>query len=391
MLEGLRIADLTTVFFGPYCTQTLADMGADVIKVEPQGGDTSRIVGTPSKTDGMGPVHLRLNRGKRSVDWDLRSEAGRIAMKRLIETSDVFIHNIRTDAIARAGLTYDEVRKIKPDIIYVHCTGFGQNGPYAPLQAYDDIIQAASGIASLLPRVDGNPQPRYVPQAIADKLSSLHAVYAVLAACIHRMRTGEGQHIEVPMFESTVSFTLLEHLCDISYVPPTGPSCYFRQIDPARQPLRTKDGYIAIAPYLNDRWVRFFEVAGHPELMEDPELAVKSLRRMSRLYELAAKITPERSTDEWMALLAEANVPAMRVNGIEDLLDDPHLQATGMFRHRTHPSEGEYIEVRPPVRFGAYEYGEFRHATAVGESSVEVARELGVDYPAKASAEPKAA
>jgi crotonobetainyl-CoA:carnitine CoA-transferase CaiB-like acyl-CoA transferase len=387
MLEGLRVADLTTVFFGPYCTQTLADMGAEVVKVEPPGGDTSRIIGTPPKTELMGPVHLRLNRGKRSVDWDLRSEAGRAAMKRLIETSDVFIHNVRADAIARAGLTYEDVRKIKPDIVYVHCTGFGQNGPYAGLQAYDDIIQAASGVASLLPRVDGNPQPRYFPQAMADKLSSLHAVYAVLAAYIHRMRTGEGQHIEVPMFESTVSFTLLEHLCDISYVPATGPSCYFRQIDPARQPLRTKDGYMAIAPYLNERWVRFFEAAGHPELMEDPELSVKSLRRMSRLYELAATITPERTTDAWLALLANANVPAMRVNAIDELVDDPHLQATGLFRHRMHPTEGEYIEVRPPVRFGAYEYGEFRHAAAVGEHSVEVARELGVDYPAKDVAE----
>ena len=381
MLEGLRIADLTTVFFGPYCTQTLADLGAEVIKVEPPEGDSSRIIGKPPKTPLMGPVHLRLNRGKRSVNWNLKSEAGREAMRRLIETSDIFIHNVRADAIARAGLSYEDVRTIRPDIIYVHCTGFDQRGPYAPLQAYDDIIQAASGIASLPPRVDGDPRPRYVPMAVADKVSSLHAAYAVLAAVIHRMRTGEGQLVEIPMFESTVSFSLVEHLCDKTFVPPTGPSCYYRQVDPTRQPMRTKDGYIAIAPYLDDRWVRFFHAAGRADVLEQPGINDTPSRRgnISRLYEIAASILPEKTTAEWLEILSVANVPAMRVNDIDDLFDDPHLQATGMFRQRTHPTEGEYIEVRPPVRFSAYAYGELDHAPTPGQHSAEVAQELGVN------------
>lgn len=385
MLEGLRVVDLTTVIFGPYCTQILADLGAEVIKVEPPEGDSIRIIGTPPVTPLMSPVHLRLNRGKRSVDWNLKSEEGQAAMRRLIEGSDIFIHNVRSDAIARAALDYDTVRAIRPDVVYVHCTGFDQRGPYAGLQAYDDIIQAASGVASLPPKVDGNPQPRYVPMTMADKVSGLHAAYAVLAAVVHRLRTGEGQHVEVPMFESLASFNLLEHLCDRTFVPPTGPALYPRQIDPSRQPMRTRDGYIAIAPYLDDRWVRFFQAAGHPEVLDAPELADKALRRknMNRMYVAAAAILPERGTAEWLDILRKANVPAMRVNDIGDLPDDPQLQASGLFRKRTHPTEGDYLEVRPPVRFSGYEYADLAHAAAPGQHSAEVARELGVSMAAR--------
>lgn len=385
MLEGLRVTDLTTVIFGPYCTQILADLGAEVIKFEPPESDSIRIIGTPPHTPLMSPVHLRLNRGKRSVDWDLKSETGRVAMHRLIETSDIFIHNMRSDAIGRAGLTYEEVRAMRPDVIYVHCTGFDQRGPYAGLQAYDDIIQAASGIASLPPRVDGNPQPRYVPMTMADKVSGLHAAYAVLAAVIHRLRTGEGQKVEVPMFESVTSFNLVEHLCDMTFVPPTGPSCYPRQIDPTRQPMKTSDGYLALAPYLDERWVRFFEATGHAEVLLQPQFADKALRRqnMSRMYEAAAGILPRRSTDEWLEILRQANIPAMRVNDIDDLPSDPQLQATGLFRQRTHPTEGEYLEVRPPVQFSAFDYAELEHAAAPGQHSAEVAAELNVVMPAR--------
>jgi crotonobetainyl-CoA:carnitine CoA-transferase CaiB-like acyl-CoA transferase len=380
MLEGLRVVDLTTVIFGPYCTQILADLGAEVIKLEPADGDHIRIIGNPVKTPGMSPVHLRLNRGKRSVDWNLKTPDGLAAMHALIATADIFIHNVRGEAIARAGLSYEKVKAIRPDILYVHCTGFDQRGPYAGLQAYDDIIQAASGVASLPPKVDGNPAPRYVPMTMADKVSGLHAAYAVLAAVIHRLRTGEGQMVEVPMFESLVSFNLLEHLCDATFVPPTGPALYPRQIDPSRQPMATKDGYIAIAPYMDDRWLRFFDASGHPEELNRPELADKLLRRknMNLMYQAAARIMPERTTDEWLAILQKANVPAMRVNEVEDLLHDPQLKASGLFRQRSHPTEGEYLELRPPVRFSAYESPELPHAAAPGQHSDEVARELGV-------------
>lgn len=385
MLEGLRVVDLTTVIFGPYCTQILADLGAEVIKVEPAEGDHTRIIGTPAKTPGMSPVHLRLNRGKRSVDWNLKSEDGRTAMRALLKTADIFIHNVRSEAIARAGLSYEEVRAIKPDILYVHCTGFDQSGPYAGLQAYDDIIQAAAGVASLPPKVDGNPAPRFVPMTMADKVSGLHAAYAVMAGVVHRLRTGEGQRIEVPMFESITSFNLLEHLCDATFVPPTGPALYPRQIDPSRQPMRTRDGWIAIAPYQDERWLRFFQAAGHPEELQRPELADKELRRknMHLMYQAAARIMPERGTDEWLDILRQANVPAMRVNEVADLPNDPQLVASGLFRKRTHPTEGDYLEVAPPVRFSAYERAERAHAPHAGEHSAALARELGVPVPTK--------
>ena len=390
LLEGIRVTDLTTVFFGPYCTQTLADLGAEVVKLEPAEGDTSRLIGTPPTTPGMGPVFMRLNRGKRTVDWDLKSEAGREAMRRLIEVSDVFIHNIRTDAIGRAGLGYDEVRKIRPDIVYVHCTGFDETGPYAGLQAYDDIIQAASGLAQLLPMVDGNPQPRFMPAAIADKVSGLHAVYGVLAAIIHKLRTGEGQFVEVPMFESMVSFNTLEHLCDNAFVPATAsPGYYQRQLDPTRQPMRTKDGYIAFAPYLDDRWIRFFEAAGHAYVLKEERFIDKPTRRknMSQMFEVMARIAPERTTDEWLALMKEAHVPAMRVNRVDELLGNPQLKASGLLREREHPTEGKYVEVGMPVKFSVRpQPPELRHPAQMGEHSQEVARELGIEMPARPTA-----
>jgi crotonobetainyl-CoA:carnitine CoA-transferase CaiB-like acyl-CoA transferase len=390
MLEGLRVVDLTTVIFGPYCTQILADLGAEVIKVEPPEGDHTRHIGSSAHNPGMGPMHLRLNRGKRSVDWDLKSEAGATAMRALLATADIFVHNVRSEAIARAGLSYDAVRAIRPDILYVHCTGFDQRGPYAPLQAYDDIIQAATGVASLPPHVDGNPAPRYVPMTLADKVSGLHAAYAVLAAVVHRLRTGEGQHVEIPMFEAVASFNLLEHLCDASFVPPLGPALYPRQINPDRQPMRTRDGWIAIAPYQDPRWVRFFEAAGHPEVLQHPDLATREARTRhnSLLYQEAARILPERSTEEWLALLQQAQVPAMRVNEVGELPANPQLQASGLIRQRRHPTEGDYLEVGPPVRFSAYDPAPVAHAALAGQHSDEIARELGVAPPPRKESPP---
>ena len=224
LLSDIKIADMSTVIFGPYCTQTLADMGADVVKVEPKGGDTFRGVGKPAKNRGMGPCFLTMNRGKRSVVWDLKSEDGQAAVRKLISESDVFIHNVRADAIARIGLTFEEVKAIKPDIVYVHCVGFGSDGPYAGRPAYDDLIQGLSGAASLLPKVDGNPAPRFIPTAFADKVSGLHAVYATLAALHHRDKTGEAVHVEVPMFECITHFILEEHFYEATFDPPVGDS-----------------------------------------------------------------------------------------------------------------------------------------------------------------------
>ena len=387
-MAGMRVVDLSTVVFGPYCTQTLADLGADVIKIEPPEGDHVRVIGIPAHTPGMGPVFLRLNRGKRSAVWDMKSDVGRLALRRLIATADVLLHNIRPDAVDRLGLGYAEVQSIRPDIIYVHCTGFGLEGPYAGLQAYDDVIQASTGAAALLPRVDGNPAPRYLPMLFADKVSGLHATYAVLAALLHRQRTGQGQFVEVPMFEAMASFNSLEHLCNQTMVPPTGPWGYARQLDPDRQPMATADGWVSVAPYMDARWQRFFDAVGRPDVFQRPTLADKDLRRthMSEMYREMAAILPGRTTADWLALFKRIEVPAMVVQSVGDLPADPHVQAVGLFQERQHPTEGSYLAVRQPVRFGGCTLPELRDAPNLGEHGDELLRELGLLPPADGAA-----
>jgi crotonobetainyl-CoA:carnitine CoA-transferase CaiB-like acyl-CoA transferase len=242
-------------------------------------------------------------------------------------------------------------------------------------------------VAALLPHVDGNPQPRFLPMTLADKVSGLHAAYAVLAAIVHRLRTGEGQCVEVPMYESVASFHLLEHLCNATFVPATGPALYPRQVDPARQPMRTKDGWIAIAPYLDDRWVRLFDAIGLGHLLKEPRFAdVRARRRhMGQMHDLVAELTPTRSTAEWLALLKQINVPASRVNEIEDLLSDEQLRASGLLQQRTHPTEGDYLEVAAPVRFSAWQPPEPRPAARVGEHSEALAQELRAQAPSARS------
>lgn len=380
MLEGIRVADMTSVIYGPYCTQMLADLGADVIKVEPPQGDNGRRLGRHAKTPGMGALHMTINRGKRSVSWNLKTEEGRARLERLIASSDVFIHNVRTEAIRRLGFDYQAVRAFAPNIVYVHCAGFDSDGPDASLPAYDDVIQGASGIASLLSRVDGQPEPRYMPMAVADKVAGLYALQATLAALVHKLRFGEGQYVEVPMFEAVTSFTLLEHLGGGTF-PERGTMGYSRQVTAARQPCPTKDGYICLTPDMDDRWMRFFEVVGRPEVMEDPRLNTTELRGKNRnlLYRIVAEVTPQKTTREWLELMRAVDIPAKQVNTLEDLLDDPQLRAVNFFRERVHPTEGLYREVRPAVKYGARPNPTIGFPPLLGEHNEELDAELGFE------------
>jgi crotonobetainyl-CoA:carnitine CoA-transferase CaiB-like acyl-CoA transferase len=355
LLQGVRVLDLTTVVFGPYCTQTLADLGADVIKVETAAGDAFRYSARPAKTRGMSPGYLALNRGKRSLVLDLKTPEGLAQIKTLIAGADVFVHNVREAAIERLGLGYEAVKTIKADIVYVHCVGYGSDGPYAGKPAYDDVIQAASGTTTLLSRADGNPTPRYFPSLIADKISGLHGAYAVMAACIHRLRTGEGQFVEVPMFELFTQFMLKEHLGGLTFDPPNGPAGYARQIDPDRQPFPTADGYVSFVAYSEEAWKAVFAIMGASEVMSDPDYATPQLvaANASGLYREVAKRMPARSTADWLAAFDAAEIPAMAVRDLNDILEDPHLEATDFFRRAMHPTEGAYRDMRPPVRFGA--------------------------------------
>lgn len=360
MLEGIRILDLTGVVFGPYATQILADLGAEVIKVEaPGGGDQYRWTAKAAKTPGMSPGFLALNRGKKSVVLDLKTEADQAVIRALIPTADVFILNVRGKAAERLGLDYEQVRALNPDIIYAHCVGFGQDGPYAGLQAYDDVIQAATGTTSLLGRVDGNPAARYLPSLVADKVAGLHAAYAVLAAIIHKLRTGRGQKVEIPMLETFTSFMMAEHLGGHTFVPANGPVGYFRQIDPDRQPFRTSDGYISIVAYTDDAWPRLFALLENPGFLDDPRFETRKLRvqHMPEMYREIARLTPQFSNAELLKRCQAAQIPAMIARDLGEVMDDPHLQATGFFERVEHPTEGGWIRMRHPVRFGDFAAG----------------------------------
>jgi crotonobetainyl-CoA:carnitine CoA-transferase CaiB-like acyl-CoA transferase len=317
---------------------------------------------------------MALNRGKRSVTLDLKDADDVLTMRSLIRGADVFIHNVRAKGIARLGLDYDAARALNPHIIYVHCTGFGTDGPYADLQAYDDVIQAASGTATLMSRVDGNPRPRYVPSLIADKVAGLHGAYATMAAIIHRLRTGEGQFVEVPMFESFTNFMLKEHLAGQTFDPPTGPICYARQIDPDREPFPTADGYISIVPYTDESWARTFGVLGVPEILLDERYSTPRARvtNLAGLYQAIAALTPARSTAEWLTAFSKAGIPAMAVRDIGDMRSDPHLEAVHFFIRREHPTEGAYFDMKPPIKFSARPTAMPAQAPTIGQHNAEI-------------------
>jgi crotonobetainyl-CoA:carnitine CoA-transferase CaiB-like acyl-CoA transferase len=383
MLSGIRIVDLTTVIFGPYATQMLADLDAEVIKIETPGmGDISRYLGNGVPDPTMGSIHLTVNRGKRSIALDLKKPEDAAVLRELIADADVFFHNVRGKAIARLGFDYEGCKALKSDIIYVHGTGFGQDGPYADLQAYDDVIQAATGTTSLLPRVDGNPAPRYFPSLIADKIAGQFGAQAILAALVHKLRTGEGQEVEVPMFECFASFMLTEHLRDDTLDPPIGPAGYPRQLDPTRQPFPTSDGYLAIVPYTPDSTARLLGLLGSADLLATPEYEAAKAKgqHMPIIYSEIARKTPAKTSADWLELFAANDIPAMAARDLQDVRQDPHLVATGFFRHRTHPDAGAFHEMQPPVKYGAMPPRDLGFAPRVDGDGAAIRGELATRH-----------
>ena len=369
MLEGIRVVDLTSIVFGPYATEILADLGADVIKIEPPSGDMFRHSGAPAQTPGMGACHMTLNRGKLSVTLDLKNAADAVKMRELLSTADVFIHNVRGRAIERLGFDYASVRALNEDIIYAHCVGFGSGGRYRDLPAYDDVIQAATGTTTLLSRVDGKPRPRYLPSLIADKVAGLHGAYAVLAALIHKLRTGEGQLVEIPMFESFAHFMMQEHLYGATFIPQAYPAGYPRQLDPERQPFPTADGYISIVLYTDAVSARLIKLFGDEELMKDERFATSTarLQHMTEFYAEIARRTPARTTAEWTKLFETAQIPSMPMRDLAELVEDQHLQDVGFFARSDHPTEGPCISMKGPVSFSARPSEKLRPAPTLGE------------------------
>ncbi len=388
-LKGVRILDMTGVVFGAYATQMLADLGAEVTKVEfpggPRGagGDIMRWAGqTPEGAPGdLGPIFMTINRNKRSMLLDLRQPGAMAAIHALIARSDVFAASVRYEGLKRLGLDYDAVKAVRSDIIYVHGSGYGSDGPYAGEPAYDDLIQAASGLADLLSHTDGDPTPRLMPSLVADKVSGLFMGQAILAALFHHRRTGEGQFVEVPMLECVASFNLVEHMFGHVYDPPTGPWTYNRVTTPHRKPHPTLDGHIGILPYSGRQWEQFFAVAGWgEEITRDPRFATDEARtqNIQALYALLDQATVTKTTQAWVALLRPLSIPVIAMNRMEDLMDDPHLKAVGLFERYAHPDAGAYYNVRPPVRFSRTPANIRRHPPRLGEHTAEVLAELGL-------------
>ena len=376
-LDGIKILELTSVVLGPWACQILADMGAEVIKVEAPHGDSNRTLGA-YRNKGMAALYLTCNRNKRDIVLNLKDPAAREALLKIAAGVDVVIHNNRPQVMTKLGLTYEDFRAVNDSIIYCGTYGYGKNGPYGAKGALDDSIQAVGGVAVLNEMVLG--EPRYLPTVIGDKTTAMAVAYAVNAALFHRERTGEGQEIEVPMFEHMVYFVMAEHLWGMTFEPPIGTPGYERLMSYHRKPYKTLDGYIAILPYMNSHWEIFCRKTGRDDLLEDPRFTTLAdrVKNIDDTYQETAKIMATRTTGEWIEIFGDTSVPTIIMNSLESLKDDPHLNAVDFWQEVDHPSEGKIRMTRFPVNFSATPSEVRRHAPRLGEQSVEILKEAGL-------------
>lgn len=375
--HGVRIIDISTVLMGPLATQLFGDLGADVIKVETKEGDVVRQIGPGSHPD-MGFMYLTLNRNKRSIVLDLKSAQGKAAVLKLAASADVLFYNLRPQTMARLGLSYEEVRAVNPQIIYCGAYGFSQKGPYADKPAYDDLIQGSVGIPHLSEQMTGTPS--YAPFALADHLCGLYAAFCLSAALFHRKVTGEGQSVEVPMFETMAQALLTHHQGGKSFVPPLGEVGYARQLSPKRRPFSTKDGHICMILLTDAQWQRFFGAVGRPEVMEDKRFWGINNRtaNTSALYEIVEACLIVHTSAHWIELFGELDIPAMPMQTLDQLLQDPHLLATGFFQKIEHPTEGSLTSMSVASHWSASVPEERRKpAPRLGEDTVNVLLEAG--------------
>ena len=364
---------------GPYATQILADYGADVIKVEPPQGDLMRKSGATKNAD-MGALYLQLNRNKRSVVLDLKQPGARAALLRLCERADVLVHNTRLAAMRRLQLGDDDVRKINPRLVYVSLVGYGDNGPYAGKPAYDDLIQGICALPATAAQAGGQ-EPRYVPLTLTDRIVGINAAHVMLAALLHRDRTGDGQSVELPMFETMAQFVLGDHLGGRSFEPPIGGPGYARMMTPNRRPYRTKDGYVCALIYTDKHWQAFFTALGRlDEFLADPRLRdhATRARHYNEVYGMIADILTTKTTAEWIALFERCDIPCAPMNDLDALIDDPHLAAVGFFHMQSHPTEGDVRYTGIPSRWNGAALPITRHAPCLGEHSLTILNEAGL-------------
>ena len=380
LLQGIRVVDLTTVIMGPFATAQLGALGADVIKVEAPIGDNVRHI-APMKTPAMGSGYLNANRNKRAITLDLKQDAARDALDKVIAGADVFVTNMRRRAATKLGLDRETLCDRYPKLIHCAAIGFGRGGEYENDAAYDDVVQALSGFASVNANERG--EPRFVPQIIVDKLSGLFIVEGVLSALLHRERTGKAVSFEVPMFETASYFLMTEHLQGQTHQPPIGPPGYARLLNPFRKPYRTKDGFIACLPYIDKHWKRMLPLIGREDVLQEDwfQTTTERSKRVRDLYQMVDEAMPSRTTEEWLDLLREADIPCGKVNSLDTLFDDPHLGATGFWQDHDHPTEGPLRIPRHPL---AWQMDAEPDAPAplLGEDTVEVLLEAGIDQKA---------
>jgi crotonobetainyl-CoA:carnitine CoA-transferase CaiB-like acyl-CoA transferase len=376
-LQGIKVLDMTTVLMGPYATQMLGDYGADVIKVESLEGDVTRLIG-PSRHPGMGPVFLNTNRSKRSICLDLKKPAGREAVLRLIKSADVLVYNVRPQAMARLNLGYDIVAEINPRLIYAGVFGFGQDGPYAAKPAYDDLIQGATGLPALMAQT-GDGTPRYVPNALVDRIVGLTAVGAICASLVDRERTGRGQRVDIPMFETMAGFVMGDHMGGLTYEPPLDKGGYARHLSRDRRPYKTSDGYLSVIVYNDKQWESFFKATGRDDLRSDPRFATFAGRAVNidLVYGELARIFETRSTAEWIELLNKADIPVMPMHDLQGILNDEHLVATGFFPVVQHPTEGPIRSMKASANWSETKAEPVRLAPRLNEHGAEVLLEAG--------------
>jgi len=381
-LDGITVVEFTSVVLGPLACQTLGDMGADVIKVEPPYGDTNRRLG-PYKTNAdMAALYLTCNRNKKSIVLDLKDPSGHEAALKLCERADVIVHNFRPSAMVKLRLDYDTVQATNKNVIYCATYGYSKEGPYGDMGALDDSIQAASGLADLMGQAGaplGHSEPRYLPTILADKTTGGNVVQAVLAALFHRERTGEGQDIEVPMFESMVAFNMVEHLWGQTFEPALAPAGYTRLLAETRKPYPTKDGFLAVLPYWNNHWGTFCAVAGVPHLADDARFIDMQARTKNIVDTCAeiSKVIAGKTTAEWLEIFGPTNVPHMVMNRLGSVKDDPHLAASGFWQIHEHPSEGKLRMSSPPINFSKTPASIRTLAPRLGEHSSEILQSIG--------------
>jgi crotonobetainyl-CoA:carnitine CoA-transferase CaiB-like acyl-CoA transferase len=376
-LQGVKVVDMTTVLMGPYATQMLGDYGADVIKVESLDGDVTRLIG-PTRHPGMGPVFLNTNRSKRSIALDLKKAGGRDAVLRLIQSADVLVYNVRPQAMVRLQLGYDVVSKINPRLVYAGVFGFGQGGPYAAKPAYDDLIQGATALPALMAQT-GDGIPRYVPNALVDRIVGLTAVGAICASLVHRDRTGRGQRLDIPMFETMAGFVMGDHMGGLTYEPPLDKGGYARHLSRDRRPYKTADGYICVIVYNDKQWASFFEATDRDDLRRDPTFSTFAGRstNIDTVYAELARIFETRTTAEWIDLLTRADIPVMPMHDLESILQDPHLASTGFFPVVDHPSEGKIRSMKTSARWSETPSEPSRLAPRLNEHGSEILKEAG--------------